>query len=287
MNKMFLKTVLSSALLISMPSYAGFGISASVGSSDYDLTYSASYDSGSTDGSAPETEEQVKGTSFIYTDLTLDYSVGAHQIGIKVGGLGNESLPGNYTAEEAAGNFTEASDLERDEFSIFYTYRLDSGFTLTAGYYDSEVASDYSSAPVGEGPWNGYSESLTIDNSGYFFGVAYGKSFTERLGGFVRAGYQISEVDLTLNGAETYDAPFDQFDYDATGVATVDGKATVLGAGLFYALGENMSVTLYYDLKSFSYDDYQFAFDDGFEPEGQSRFDEDQSTIGLTLRYSF
>jgi opacity protein-like surface antigen len=117
--------------------------------------------------------------------------------------------------------------------------------------------------------------------------VAYGKSFTERLGGFVRAGYQISEVDLTLNGAETYDAPFDQFDYDATGVATVDGKATVLGAGLFYALGENMSVTLYYDLKSFSYDDYQFAFDDGYEPQGQSRFDEDQSTVGLTLRYSF
>lgn len=286
MNKMFLKAVLSSALLISMPSYAGFGISASVGSSDYDLTYNRSYDSGSTDGSAPEAEERVTGTSFIYTDLTLDYSVGAHQIGIKVGGLGNESLPDNSTAEDAV-YFTEASDLERDEFSIFYTYRLDSGFTLTAGYYDSEVASDYSAAPVGETPWNGYSESLTIDNSGYFFGVAYGKSFTERLGGFVRAGYQISEVDLTLNAAETFEAPFDQFDYDATGVATVDGKATVLGAGLFYALGENMSVTLYYDLKSFSYDDYSFAFDDGFEPEGQSRFDEDQSTVGLTLRYSF
>jgi hypothetical protein len=280
-------------LLVSPLSHADFALSVSGGQADYELVVAEE----------PDYTETVDG-DFVYRDITLDYTTGSHQFGVKLGGLAQESdvisATESFTAAEGVlGVATDTGDLERDEWSLFYTYRLDQ-WAFTAGYYSGESSLDrnfvveYDYEGIGTRTQAQVAKK-TIDNSGLFAGVAYGFMITERMGGFVRAGYQLSSVDETIDLAATdtlsgnlvFESGLQTDEFAAIRNMDTDGSATVLGAGVFYGINENWSATLYIDQKSFNYDSGEYTWSDGYGEPTPVKLDEEQQTIGLTLRYAF
>jgi len=268
------------------------GISISAGSSDYEQNFEYSYD-----GVVNDDDGYKLDGSFFYRDLTIDYSWGSHQAGIKIGGLANKDgvIDSNTDLSDLGfgqAQLVENASAERDERSLFYSYRWENGIALTAGYLWADI--DVSGNAVASFSEFEYTQNRnyvdSIENNGFFLGLAYGRSFTDKFGGFVRVGYQ--QANLT----EFYEDVISDSDGTDFGsgfqyVVEADGNATVGGVGLYYVVNPNWVVNLSYDVKDFSYDSAQpIIIDDGASIDtsgGKTKVDESQNTMMVTLRYVF
>lgn len=281
---------------------ASWGFSASYGNSDYEYNVEV------LDPDLAEAYSYDVGTDFGYVDLTLDYSWGdgKHQIGVKHAALLEETglnpqegfTDMSYTGISGLGyNYSSSADGERDETSLFYSYRFGGGWAWTTGYYSGS----FENANTQTYSWNqtgldlGLTESsfptsdtIVEENevTGYFTGLGYGMSFGGGWGGFARLGYQWSEVENLYDASAVFS---DGFEYRDQIYVNSDGSATVFGVGVFYALSEDWVVTLQYDSKSYSYDASQPVVISDGEVQNTNGFgtsiDESQDTIYLTLRW--
>jgi hypothetical protein len=311
MKKTKIALLITASTLYGNLSYAdGWAVSSTLGSSKYEYTL---------EEQAVDPYTQTIDGSFLYRDIGIDYSWDAHQLSFKVGGLAKEEDV--VTASEIVGtsNFQDNGDVDRSEYQIAYTYRLENGISITGGYYKSTTNLDYVSSFDAPDYFEDGSNikvndagnrTKEISSSGVFLGAAYGFSFTDRLGAYVRGGYQVSSMDTQIIGEDhrialdpngtafyTEDVYFNRkFDTDST--------AMVGGIGVFYAVTDSLVASLNYDIKKYDYDtsryystgtydtDYYGQVDSGdidysFEENDVIKMDESQSTLSLTLRYMF
>lgn len=272
--------ILISLSVSSLSAYAQWAVSVTAGSADYKL-------------------EAIEGTfvdaiddTFTYRDLGIDYSWGNHQVGIKIGGLAESNGAIDIRSSTEISATVETGDAERDEMSVFYTYRTSIGVALTGGYYTSEVSSkrtftaNYTNIGGFAGTFSQNADKI-VDNDGFFFGAAYGRALSDRTGVYARLGYQDSDVKEQINATRDFTLPVQ------TGLATavtdsdafsrsldLSGDAIVYGVGGYWAVTDTISLNLFYEVKDFNYS--LDAYDNG----GSVQLEEEQDMIGLTLRYS-
>ena len=289
LNKIVLTFLISVSALTANAQWAA---SVTAGSADYEVLFTQTYTNPASSYSTTLDD------SFLYRDLGIDYSFGPHQVGVKFGGLASEPDAVNSTDTSNSNRSLvqgKRGGAERDEYSVFYTYRTDIGVALTAGYYSSTVDMDLTYTTdiadlgvyTGLAVYNGVSltanrtDMFTIDNDGFFFGAAYGRPLSERTGIFVRLGYQDSDVEETISGTGTgtiggtpTDLSYPAASYDYS------GDAIVYGIGGYWAATETISLNFFYEVKDFSFSD-----DSGYV-DATYGIEEEQSMFGLTLRYS-
>lgn len=287
LNKIVLTFLISVSALTA---HAQWAASVTAGSADYEVVISQTY------SNPASTYSTTLDDSFLYRDLGIDYSFGPHQVGVKFGGLANEPDAVNKNDTSSANRtLSTLGGAERDEYSVFYTFRTDIGVALTAGYYSSSVDMDMAytqtiadlGAYLGVAAYNGLSltanrtDLTTIDNDGFFLGAAYGRPLSERTGIFVRLGYQDSDVEESISGTgsatiagqvQDLSYPVETYDYS--------GDALVYGIGGYWAVTESISLNLFYEVKDYSYSDDNNTAGTVFDIE------EEQDMFGLTLRYS-
>ena len=192
LNKIVLTFLISVSALTANAQWAA---SVTAGSADYEVLFTQTYTNPASSYSTTLDD------SFLYRDLGIDYSFGPHQVGVKFGGLADEPDAVNKNDTSVANRtLSKRGGAERDEYSVFYTYRTDIGVALTAGYYSSSLDMDITytqdipdlGAYVGVAAYNGLSltanvtDLTTVDNDGFFFGAAYGRPLSDRTGIFVR-----------------------------------------------------------------------------------------------------
>jgi opacity protein-like surface antigen len=283
--------VLISALgIYSQSAYADFAVSVTAGSADYELEVIEN------PGAENEFVDAIDDT-FFYRDLGIDYSWGNHQVGVKIGGLDESKGAIDIRDSSPQAATVETGDAKRDEWSLFYTYRTPWGIALTTGYYSSETDTTRNfSADIQDLLNNGsnvtaqlsQSADKTVDNDGWFVGAAYGRPLTERIGVFARLGYQWSEMEESIDAARDFTIPvqtgvtqaFTQSD-SLSRSGDFDGNAFVYGVGAYWAVSESYSLNLFYEVKDFDYDSGTY--------DGETiplKISEEQSMVGLTLRYS-
>lgn len=283
--------VLISALgIYSQSAFADFAVSVTAGSADYELELIEN------PGAENEFVDAIDDT-FFYRDLGIDYSWGNHQVGVKIGGLDESKGAIDIRDSSPQAATVETGDAKRDEWSLFYTYRTPWGIALTTGYYSSETDTTRNfSADIQDLLNNGsnvtaqlsQSADKTVDNDGWFVGAAYGRPLTERIGVFARLGYQWSEMEESIDAARDFTIPvqtgvtqaFTQSD-SLSRSGDFDGNAFVYGVGAYWAVSESYSLNLFYEVKDFDYDSGTY--------DGETRpvkISEEQSMVGLTLRYS-
>lgn len=304
--KLALPLCVASLALFSQGGYAeGWGITASIGQADYEFEV------------VEEDYEQKINGDFFSRDIGLDYSWGNHQVAVKVGGLAEEDNVVDSTETEGTSNYTEQGAVKRDDFQLSYTYRFDNGVSVVTGYYSGETNLDYENTYTDpdyfrDGSGFGVTALGTrqkeLKNDGYFVGLAYGFSITERVGAYVKGGYQVASLKSTVTLDDEFSAPLaGNFinEFNATRKYESDSKAFTAGLGLFYAINESWVASLNYDIKSFDYDESSYnsvgtttITQDGVAPVtepvdftgGDSveiKFDETQSLISMSLRYVF
>jgi hypothetical protein len=266
MKKIISTIGITATVLASHYSHANVGVTVTLTDTDYVIGWASpgneNYDAASND---------FLDSSFSGRDLTLDYSFDNQQVGIKIGGLSEESdIFPEYELQPG-----ESNSAKRDEWTLFYTYRFDNGWSLTGGYYDSTFSiEDNFSISLGDGTTGLVNTDFDIENSGYFVGASYVTNLTDNFGAFFRLAVQTSDNSFNLlNTLEGFD------DFSDSG--STSGTATVFGTGVYYVLGENSVITLFYDAKNFSYD--EFTWESGGSPIS---YEEDMSSLGLSLRYS-
>ena len=280
--------------LYSQSAYAGFAVSVTGGSADYELEVIEN----------PGTENQFVDAiddTFFYRDLGIDYSWGNHQVGLKYGGLAESNGAIDIRDSSPQASTVETGDAERDEWSLFYTYRTPWGIALTTGYYSSETDTTRTfTADIQDLLGNGsnvtadltQSADKKIENDGWFLGAAYGRPLSDRVGVFARVGYQWSDMKESIDAALDFTVPVQN-----NGVVPVtteytqsdsfsrsgdfDGDALVYGVGAYWAVSESYSLNLFYEVKDFDYS--SGAYDGETAPV---RISEEQSMVGLTLRYA-
>ena len=287
LNKIVLTFLISVSALTANAQWAA---SVTAGSADYEVLFTQTY----TNPASSYTT--TLDDSFLYRDLGIDYSFGPHQVGVKLGGLANEPDAVNKNDTSVANRtLSKLGGAERDEYSVFYTYRTDIGVALTAGYYSSSLDMDITYTQdipdlgtyLGVAAYNGLSltanrtDLTTVDNDGFFFGAAYGRPLSDRTGIFVRLGYQDSDVEETLSGTgsatiagqvQDLSYPAESYDYS--------GDALVYGIGGYWAATETISLNFFYEVKDYSYSDDNNTAETAYDIE------EEQSMFGVTLRYS-
>lgn len=309
--KLALPVYVASAVLLSQGTYAeGWGITASIGQADYEFEVQEVYE-----GEEPY-EQKING-DFFSRDIGVDYSWGNHQVAFKVGGLAEEDNVVDSTEAFGVESYTEQGDVKRDDFQLSYTYRFDNGVSVVAGYYSSDTTLNYTNSYSNPDYFNdGGSESTSaagtrqkeLENDGYFVGLAYGFSITERIGAYVKGGYQVASLESTVQGEDVFVAEWANNFRQGSEFSRQyksDSTALTAGFGLFYGINESWVASLNYDVKSFDYDESSYnsvgtyaVSADGQETitadidfsEGDSvpiKFDETQSTISLSLRYVF
>lgn len=280
--------------LYSQSAHAGFAVSVTGGSADYELEVIEN------PGAEDEFVDAIDDT-FFYRDLGIDYSWGNHQVGVKFGGLDESKGAIDIRDSGPQAATVETGDAERDEWSLFYTYRTPWGIALTTGYYSSETDTTRNfTADITDLLGNGSNVTAdlsqtadkTIENDGWFVGAAYGRPLSERIGVFARIGYQWSEMEESIDAQLDFSVPVQN-----TGTVQVteaysetdsfsrsgdfDGDAFVYGVGAYWAVSESYSLNLFYEVKDFDYDKGTY--------EGETiplKISEEQSMVGLTLRYS-
>ena len=287
LNKIVLTFLISVSALTANAQWAA---SVTAGSADYEVLFTQTYTN------PASTYSTTLDDSFLYRDLGIDYSFGPHQVGVKLGGLANEPDAVNKNDTSSANRtLSKLGGAERDEYSVFYTYRTDIGVALTAGYYSSSLDMDITytqdipdlGAYLGVAAYNGLSltanrtDLTTVDNDGFFLGAAYGRPLSDRTGIFVRLGYQDSDVEETLSGTgsatiagqvQDLSYPAESYDYS--------GDALVYGIGGYWAATETISLNFFYEVKDYSYSDDNNTAATVYDIE------EEQSMFGVTLRYS-
>ena len=287
LNKIVLTFLISVSALTANAQWAA---SVTAGSADYEVLFTQTYTN------PASTYSTILDDSFLYRDLGIDYSFGPHQVGVKLGGLANEPDAVNKNDTSVANRtLTTLGGAERDEYSVFYTYRTDIGVALTAGYYSSSLDMDMTftqvipdlGAYLGVAAYNGINvtanrtDLTTVDNDGFFFGAAYGRPLSERTGIFVRLGYQDSDVEETVSstGSATIAGSVQDLSYPAESY-DYSGDALVYGIGGYWAATETISLNFFYEVKDYSYSDDNNTAETAFDIE------EEQSMFGVTLRYS-
>lgn len=275
--KIVLAILLSASSVIAQAQWA---VSVTTGSADYELS--------AIEGTFVDSIDD----RFFYRDLSLDYSWDNHQVAVKIGGLAKSNGAIDITSSTATAATIETGDAERDEWSMYYTYRT-GGVALTAGYYSSETDTVRSFSANGANLISGYSGTFiqtankVVENDGFFLGAAYGMSLTERTGVFARLGYQWSDVEEQIDATRAITIPVQ------TGVTSVitgsdafsrsldlSGNAIVYGVGGYWAVTDTISLNLFYEVKDFDYSEDAYA--DG----GSVQLEEEQDMFALTLRYS-
>ena len=276
--------------LYSQSAYAGFAVSVTTGSADYELEVTEFA------GTENQFVDAIDDT-FFYRDLGIDYSWGNHQVGAKIGGLDESKGAIDIRDSSPRLSTIESGDAERDEWSLFYTYRTPWGIALTTGYYSSETDTARTfTADItdlvgdGSGVTADFSQSADkkVENDGWFLGAAYGRPITERVGVFARIGYQWSDMEESIDLVTTFEIPVQaglpeaQTQSDSgSRKGEFDGDAFVYGLGAYWAVSESYSLNLFYEVKDFDYDNS--SYDGGTDAVEIS---EEQSMFGLTLRYS-
>ena len=163
--------------LYSQSAHAGFAVSVTGGSADYELEVIEN------PGAEDEFVDAIDDT-FFYRDLGIDYSWGNHQVGVKFGGLDESKGAIDIRDSGPQAATVETGDAERDEWSLFYTYRTPWGIALTTGYYSSETDTTRNfTADITDLLGNGSNVTAdlsqtadkTIENDGWFVGAAYGR----------------------------------------------------------------------------------------------------------------
>ena len=291
-----MKSLKKTAVLIgalgmySQSAYAGFAVSVTGGTAEYELKVIEN----------PGTEDQFIDAiddRFFYRDLGIDYSWGNHQVGVKLGGLAESKGAIDIVDSQPDMRTVDSGDAERDEWSLFYTYRTPWGIALTTGYYSSETDTKRAfGADItdllndGTGITADFSQAADkkVENDGWFLGAAYGRPLTERIGVFARVGYQWSEMEESIDGSYSFTVPVQQYvatEYveaeDISRSGDFDGDALVYGVGAYWAVSESYSLNLFYEVKDFDYDNGTY--------DGETvpvKISEEQSMFGLTLRYS-
>ena len=291
-----MKSLKKTAVLIgalgmySQSAYAGFAVSVTTGSADYELEVTEFA------GTENQFVDAIDDT-FFYRDLGIDYSWGNHQVGAKFGGLDESKGAIDIRDSSPQASTVESGDAERDEWSLFYTYRTPWGIALTTGYYSSETDTARTfTADItdlvgdGSGVTADFSQSADkkVENDGWFLGAAYGRPITERVGVFARVGYQWSDMEESIDLVQTFEIPVQAGFPEAQTQSNsgsrkgeFDGDAFVYGLGAYWAVSESYSLNLFYEVKDFDYDNS--SYDGGTD---QVEISEEQSMFGLTLRYS-
>jgi len=291
-----MKSLKKTAVLIgalgmySQSAYAGFAVSVTTGSADYELEVTEFA------GTENQFVDAIDDT-FFYRDLGIDYSWGNHQVGAKIGGLDKSKGAIDIRDSSPQASTVESGDAERDEWSLFYTYRTPWGIALTTGYYSSETDTARTfTADItdlvgdGSGVTADFSQSADkkVENDGWFLGAAYGRPITERVGVFARIGYQWSDMEESIDLEQTFEIPVQAGVLEAQTQSNsgsrkgeFDGDAFVYGVGAYWAVSESYSLNLFYEVKDFDYDNS--SYDGGTDAVEIS---EEQSMFGLTLRYS-
>ena len=291
MNNLNKTALLIGALgMYSQSAYAGFAVSVTTGSADYELEVTEFA------GTENQFVDAIDDT-FFYRDLGIDYSWGNHQVGAKIGGLDKSKGAIDIRDSSPQASTVESGDAERDEWSLFYTYRTPWGIALTTGYYSSETDTARTfTADItdlvgdGSGVTADFSQSADkkVENDGWFLGAAYGRPITERVGVFARIGYQWSDMEESIDLEQTFEIPVQAGVLEAQTQSNsgsrkgeFDGDAFVYGVGAYWAVSESYSLNLFYEVKDFDYDNS--SYDGGTDAVEIS---EEQSMFGLTLRYS-
>ena len=276
--------------MYSQSAYADFAVSVTAGSADYELELIEN------PGAENEFVDAIDDT-FFYRDLGIDYSWGNHQVGVKIGGLDESKGAIDIRDSSPQAATVRTGDAKRDEWSLFYTYRTPWGIALTTGYYSSETDTARNfSADIQDvfGDSSNVTAQLnqsadkTVDNDGWFVGAAYGRPLTERIGVFARLGYQWSEMEESIDAELDFTIPvqtgitqaFTQSD-SCSRSGDFDGDAFVYGVGAYWAVSDSYSLNLFYEVKDFDYDSGTY--------DGETiplKISEEQSMVGLTLRYS-
>ena len=263
----------------SLASQAQWAVSVTTGSADYELS--------AIEGTFVDSIDD----RFFYRDLSLDYSWDNHQVAVKIGGLAKSNGAIDIKSSTELGATIQTGDAERDEWSMYYTYRTEVGVALTAGYYSSEADTVRSfTANFTQGSLNGtfiQSADKVVENDGFFLGAAYGMALSERTGVFARLGYQWSDVEEQIDATQNFTIPVQAGNTNVvtsqqtfTRSLDLSGNAIVYGVGGYWAVTDNISLNLFYEVKDFDYS--EDAYNDG----GSVQLEEEQDMLGLTLRYS-
>ena len=174
-------------------------------------------------------------SSHFSRDLILNYSHSPWDIkfGVKVGGLSTTE------SAEVGDGYSVNVSANRPETSIFATKNV-YGIPLTIGYYSStlQYAAAYS---------DGDTETVELENNGFFVSGSYLKPLADKYGAFVKLGFQSSSVEDRV-----------QYTYGGSSAAystKFDGTALSYGIGFYYAINSKSSIVGTYEKKDFSYDD--------------------------------
>ena len=281
MKKYNLAKIILAILLgaCSLAAQAQWAVSVTTGSADYELS--------AIEGTFVDSIDD----RFFYRDLSLDYSWDNHQVAVKIGGLAKSNGAIDIKSSTELGATIQTGDAERDEWSMYYTYRTEVGVALTAGYYSSEADTVRSfTANFTQGSLNGtfiQSADKVVENDGFFLGAAYGMALSERTGVFARLGYQWSDVEEQIDATQNFTIPVQAGNTNVvtsqqtfTRSLDLSGNAIVYGVGGYWAVTDNISLNLFYEVKDFDYS--EDAYNDG----GSVQLEEEQDMLGLTLRYS-
>ena len=237
-----------------------------VGTSDYKLSYENDDNQGN-----------FIDRSFVSSDLLLTYSGDSGvKFGVKIGGLGQETYYEDDTP--ITPDDISKKSVSRDDSSIFAQYKILS-IPVTVGYYSSELYENYIDMETGYD--NFYNESYeqptgsqylgNLKNSGYFAIGSYILPISNSLGFIGKFGYQISSVK------ESYQYRSSFYDEYISGSRKTDGTASIYGGSIYYLLNSSTTIVGSYDVKNFSYDN----FDDG------SSLEEEMSNLSMSLTYNF
>lgn len=276
--KIVLAILLSASSVIAQAQWA---VSVTTGSADYELS--------AIEGTFVDSIDD----RFFYRDLSFDYSWDNHQVAVKIGGLAKSNGAIDIRSSTELAATIETGDAERDEWSMYYTYRT-GGVALTAGYYSSEVDTVRSfTANIANYQSSGFSGTFlqsadkVVENDGFFLGAAYGMSLTDRTGVFARLGYQWSDVEEQIDATQDFTIPVQAglttaITSQQTFTRSLDlsGNAIVYGVGGYWAVTDTISLNLFYEVKDFDYSEDAYA--DG----GSVQLEEEQDMFALTLRYS-
>jgi hypothetical protein len=237
-----------------------------VGTSDYKLSYEdykLSYEN-------DDNQVNFIDRSFVSSDLLLTYSGDSGvKFGVKIGGLGQET----YYEDDIS-----KKSVSRDDNSIFAQYKILS-IPVTVGYYSSELYENDIDMETGYDYFNnesyeqptGYQYIGNLKNSGYFAIGSYIFPISNSLGFIGKFGYQISSVK------ESYQYRLSLYDEYISESRKTDGTASIYGGSIYYLLNSSTTIVGSYDVKNFSYDN----FDDG------SSLEEEMSNLSMSLTYNF
>jgi len=226
---------------------------------------------------------------FSTTYYGFDYGFGNHTFALTVAGSGSETVDQSGTYFDDAYYSNRDHELEFEDFSINYTYRLNSNWRVGIGYneFTTDTVLDYSEDVPFTGigydndnqyTWNydhideSTSDGMTVF-AGYVTPLSNNLFFTARLG-YTKQDYEATgnwtdvisglsnEFNSCLSGngcpdGYSYSGPtsagINGYGFEGNFKSTGDASAAVFGLGLVWSLNPKNSITFEYSFRSFDY----------------------------------